>query len=120
MGMLQSGSRRCAATAQHSRFVGGALSLQVPGCFAADGGACHKLLSGQLPPDPDGCLFQGEQSLHSSVKHVSGVLLMAYLAKELAYQCPFLCRKPMLPRPHWWRASMFDVCPVDTLDRLVA
>ncbi len=75
------------------------------------------VVSGVLPSDLDDYLFLGELSLDGSVRHVQGVLPMAYLAREQGYKGLFV---PLVDAPEAALVSGLDVYPVDTLGRLVS
>lgn len=74
-------------------------------------------LSEQIPSEMDHALFLGELSLDGSVRHVNGVLPMAYLAKEQGYKSIFV---PQPDAPEAALVEGLDVYPVETLGRLVA
>ena len=59
------------------------------------------IASGQIPTDClDGSLVVGELSLDGSVRHVSGVLPMAALARQQGFQRIFT-PQAMPPKQHW-------------------
>lgn len=75
------------------------------------------ILAEQVPPDPVSAIFLGELSLDGSVRHVNGVLPMAYLAREQGYKSLFV---PQNDAPEAALMDGLDVYPVDTLGRLAA
>ncbi len=74
-------------------------------------------VSGQVPEDLNHVLFLGELSLDGAVRHVNGVLPMAYMAQAQGYEAVFV---PQADAPEAALVEGIKVYPVDSLGRLAA
>ena len=78
---------------------------------------CILLGSEQVSFDPSGALFLGELSLDGTVRHTSGILPMASLAKEKGLSPVFV---PAADAPEAALIDGIEVIPVESLGQLLA
>jgi magnesium chelatase family protein len=75
------------------------------------------ILAEQVPQEMNGSLFVGELSLDGSVRHVEGILPMAYRAREQGYRAFYV---PATDAPEAALVEGLEVYPVESLGRLAA